>query len=61
MPADDAERVVPEQREPEQPADPFEPEAPAHIDPDAETAAHQGHDDEEAAVDGADPAPPQPS
>ena len=58
MPADDAERVVPEQREPEQPADPFEPEAPAHLDPDAETSAHR--EDDEPDVDGAEPAPPQP-
>ncbi len=42
----------------EQPADPFEPEAPAHLDPDAETLAHE---DDESTVDGADPAPPQPS
>ena len=58
MPADDAERVVPEQREPEQPADPFEPEAPAHVDPDAETPAHRVAD--EPGVDEAEPAPPQP-
>lgn len=45
----------------DQPADPFEPEAPAHLDPDAETAAHLDDADEESAVDGADPGPQQPS
>jgi hypothetical protein len=45
----------------DQPADPFEPEAPAHLDPDPETAAHHAGADEGSAVDGADPAPPQPS
>jgi hypothetical protein len=58
MTVDDGDRRVPEASEPEQPADPFEPEAPAHLDPDPETAAHEPDD---ATTDGADPAPPQPS
>ena len=56
----DAEPEMPGEAGTPQPADPFEPEAPAHVDPDPETAAHRDHD-EEATVDGADPAPPQPS
>ena len=56
----DAEPDMPGEAGTPQPADPFEPEAPAHIDPDPETSAHRD-DDEEATVDGADPAPPQPS
>jgi hypothetical protein len=47
--------------EPDQPVDPFEPEAPAHLDPDEETAAHRAGADEESTVDDADPAAPQPS
>ena len=69
MSTHDEESRVPEQptddagpdTEPDQPVDPFEPEAPAHLDPDAETAAHHADADEESVVDGADPAPPQPS
>lgn len=59
MSQDEAE-PMPEEAGAPQPADPFEPEAPAHIDPDPETAAHRD-DDEEAAVDEANPAPDQPS
>ena len=44
-----------------QPADPFEPEAPAHVDPDLETVADDEDLDEEATADEADPTPPQPS
>ncbi len=44
-----------------QPADPFEPEAPAHVDPDPEAVADEEDVDDEAAVEGADPTPPQPS
>jgi hypothetical protein len=60
MTQDDAEPDMPGEAGSPQPADPFEPEAPAHIDPDPETAAHRDADDE-AVVDGADPSPPQPS
>ncbi len=42
----------------DQPVDPFEPEAPAHLDPDAETAAHLSDADEEAVIDEADQVPP---
>ncbi len=41
-----------------QPADPFEPEAPAHVDPDQETVAHDEDLDDEATADEADPASP---
>ena len=34
----------------EQPADPFEPEAPAHIDPDAEDIVHESDRDPEVLV-----------
>lgn len=44
-----------------QPADPFEPEAPAHVDPDPETVAHDEDLDDEATADEAPPAPRQPS
>ena len=56
----DAEPDMPGAAGAPQPSDPFEPEAPAHVDPDPETAAHRDEDDE-ATIDGADPAPPQPS
>ncbi len=59
MAVTDADREVPEQSEPEQPTDPSESEAPAHLDPDPEVPAH--HQDDRSTVDGADPAPPQPS
>lgn len=42
---------------PDEELEPFEPEAPAHQDPDAETVVHTDHPDEEAVVDEADPAP----
>lgn len=54
----DAEREAPAD-EIEQPADPFEPEAPAHVDPDAETIVHDEDRDQEAVVDEADPATEQ--
>jgi hypothetical protein len=62
MPFDDDELEVPEVPEDvtEQPADPFEPEAPAHVDPDAETIVHDEDVDDEAVVDEADPSPGQP-
>ena len=60
MTQDDAQPDMPGEAGSPQPSDPFEPEAPAHLDPDPETAAHRDEDDE-ATVDGADPAPPQPS
>lgn len=59
MPFDDDELEVPDDAT-EQPADPFEPEAPAHVDPDAETIVHDEDVDDEAVVDEADPAPDQP-
>jgi hypothetical protein len=59
MPFDDDELEVPDDVT-EQPADPFEPEAPAHVDPDAETIVHDEDVDDEAVVDEADPAPDQP-
>jgi hypothetical protein len=40
--------------------EPYEPEAPAHQDPDAETVVHVDHPDEEAVVDEADLALQQP-
>jgi hypothetical protein len=40
----------------EQAAEPFEPEAPAHLDPDAETVVHDEDLDEEALVDEAEAA-----
>ena len=64
MTTHDPERDTPEEldpEQPEQPADPFEPEAPAHVDPDEETIVHALDDDEEDSVDGADPAPGQPT
>ena len=45
----------------EQPADPFEPEAPAHVDPDAEAIAHDEDPDEEAVVDEAGPGTERPA
>ena len=45
---------------PDEEFEPYEPEAPAHQDPDAETVVHADHPDEEAVVDEADPAPQQP-
>ena len=60
----DPERDLPEEpdlEQPEQPADPFEPEAPAHIDPDPEAIVDALDADEEALVDEADPAPDQPA
>jgi hypothetical protein len=39
----------------EQVAEPFEPEAPAHLDPDAETVVHDEDLDEEAVVDEEEP------
>lgn len=45
---------------PDEEFEPFEPEAPAHQDPDAETVVHADHPDEEAVVDEADPAPHAP-
>ena len=41
-----------------QPADPFEPEAPAHVDPDPETVAHDEDLDDEAIADEVDPVLP---
>jgi hypothetical protein len=41
--------------------DPFEPEAPAHLDPDEETIVHVEDLDDEAVVDEAEPAPEQPT
>jgi hypothetical protein len=46
---------------PEQPADPFEPEAPAHLEPDGETIVHDEDLDQEDLVDEPAPAPDQPS
>lgn len=43
------------------PDDPFEPEAPAHLDPDPETIAHDEDLDDEATADEAAPIPHQPS
>jgi hypothetical protein len=40
--------------------EPYEPEAPAHQDPDAETVVHVDHPDEEAVVDEVDLAPQEP-
>ena len=40
----------------EQATEPFEPEAPAHLDPDAETVVHDEDLDEEALVDEAESA-----
>ncbi|WP_299930760.1 hypothetical protein [uncultured Nocardioides sp.] len=45
----------------EQAGEPFEPEAPAHLDPDAEAVVHDEDLDEEALVDESDPAPDQPA
>ena len=45
----------------DQAAESFEPEAPAHLDPDAETVVHHEDVDEEAVVDESDPAPDQPA
>jgi hypothetical protein len=45
----------------EQVTEPFEPEAPAHLDPDAETVVHEEDLDEEALVDEADSALDQPA
>jgi hypothetical protein len=42
-------------------ADPFEPEAPAHVDPDEETIVHALDPDEEAAVDETPPDPRSPA
>jgi hypothetical protein len=55
VPEDDDEALV------AQPADPFEPEAPAHLDPDEETIVHASDADEEAAVDEAVPTPSSPA
>jgi hypothetical protein len=60
MTQDDARPDMPGEAGSPQPSDPFEPEAPAHVDPDPETVAHRD-DDHEATIDGADPTPPQPS
>ncbi|NPC41928.1 hypothetical protein [Nocardioides sp. zg-1230] len=45
----------------EQAAEPFEPEAPAHLDPDAETVVHDEDLDEEAVVDEEEPALDEPA
>lgn len=45
----------------EQAAEPFEPEAPAHLDPDAETVVHDEDLDEEAVVDEKEPALDEPA
>jgi hypothetical protein len=45
----------------EQAAEPFEPEAPAHLDPDAETVVHDEDLDEEAVVDEEVPALDEPA
>jgi hypothetical protein len=58
MTQDDAQPDMPGGAGTPQSSGQVEPEAPAHVDPDPETAAHH---DAEATVDGADPAPPQPS
>ena len=60
MTQDDAQPDLPSEAGTPQPADPFEPEAPAHVDADPETAAHRDAN-ADATVDGADPSPPQPS
>ena len=60
MTQDDAQPDMPGEAGTPQPSDPFEPEAPAHDDPDPETVAHRDAD-QEATVDEADPAPEQPS
>lgn len=57
MTTHDPERDTSEEPDLEQPEDPFEPEAPAHDDPDPEAIVHALDGDEEAAVDEADPAP----
>ena len=41
--------------------EPYEPEAPAHDDPDAETIVHVEDRDAEAVIDESDPAPEQPA
>lgn len=45
----------------EQAAEAFEPEAPAHLDPDAEAIVHDEDLDEEAVVDEEEPSPTEPS
>ena len=60
MSTHDPERDTFEELEPEQPEDPFEPEAPAHDDIDPEAIVDALDADEEAAVDEADPAPGRP-
>jgi hypothetical protein len=55
MTANDPELDAPEETEP------YEPEAPAHDDPDAETIVHVEDLDDEAVVDESDPAPEQPT
>jgi hypothetical protein len=58
MSADDSEyAALPDDAAPE---DPFEPEAPAHVDPDEETIVHDEDLDDEAVVDEVDPATDQP-
>jgi hypothetical protein len=57
----DPERDTFEEPELEQPVDPFEPEAPAHDDPDPEAIVDALDADEEALVDEADPAPGRPA
>ncbi len=60
MSADDSEHAaLPD--EAAQPEDPFEPEAPAHLDPDEETVVHDEDLDDEAVVDETEPAPGQPT
>ena len=65
MSTHDEESRAPEQSAndagPDQPVDPFEPEAPAHVDADLETVAHDEDLDDEATADEAAPAPRQPS
>ncbi|WP_210651146.1 hypothetical protein [Nocardioides sp. SYSU D00065] len=57
MSMDETEREAPQINDPAAP----EPEAPAHADHDEETVVHAGDGDDESIIDGADPAPPQPS
>ena len=54
---DETEREAPQINDPAAP----EPEAPAHADHDEETVVHAGDGADESTIDGADPAPPQPS